>query len=120
MTENISFYTTEEGYLHPNIQISNNPQDDRPLGTYGRLAMTYLQEKNPIRFSELQIEGTLMAKMHEVDQQAKEQILDMMDRLKKQQPVPQTEDIFEKTKYMNQLKQQAEEIVLKEFVYQTR
>uniref|UniRef100_UPI000A012DC6 TnpV protein n=1 Tax=Heyndrickxia sporothermodurans TaxID=46224 RepID=UPI000A012DC6 len=117
---NISYQMKEDGNLYPNIEVSNKAELDQQLGIYGKQAMIYLQEKNPIRFSELQMDGTLMEKMHQVDLEAKERILNLMEEMKKTSPVTKTEDIMEKTSHLNSLKSQAEEIVLKEFVRQMR
>ncbi|WP_367112719.1 TnpV protein [Virgibacillus sp.] len=110
----------EDGKLYPEIQISNEKEHDQPLGSFGKQAMMYLQENDPIRFSQLQMEGTLMEKMHQVDQEAKEKIINLMEQLEKKNPSPKTENIHQITAHKNQLKAQAEEIVLKEFIYQKR
>ncbi|MCA1028848.1 TnpV protein [Cytobacillus kochii] len=111
----------EDGNLYPKIELSSeNNHMKLPLGRYGKMGMEYLQEKNPIRFQELQMEGTLMEVFHQVDLAAKESILDRMMELEKKNPMPVTEDILKKAQHKNQLKEQAEEIVLKEVVYQVR
>ncbi|MEK4951889.1 TnpV protein [Bacillus sp. FSL W8-1127] len=120
MPVEFTYKKTKEGYLAPNIQTSNNPEDDRPIGKYGRMALTYLQETDPILFMELQMNGTLHEKMHKMDDMIKEKILNLQEQLLLENPVPTTEDILEKTRHLNQIHLQAEEIVLNEVLYQTQ
>lgn len=109
-------YTERDGLLYPNIQVSNDPEDDQPLGRFGRMALAYLQTEQPQRFTTLKMDGTLMEKMHEVQRQAVEQIEAMTQQLLAADPMPDTEDTLERTRHRNSLRRQAEEIVLRELV----
>jgi hypothetical protein len=103
-------YTEKDGVLLPNLQISNNSEEDnQPLGKYSRMAMEYLHENHPQRFMILKMDGTLMEKMHLVHREVLET-----------EPMPATEDIMEKTRHMNSLRLAAEEIVLNEIVFKVR
>lgn len=46
-------YREQGGMLLPNIQISNCAEDDRPLGRYGRMALSYLRDNYPDRYTAL-------------------------------------------------------------------
>lgn len=109
-------YTERDGLLYPNIQVSDDPADNQPLGRFGRMALSYLQTEQPQRFTTLKMDGTLMEKMHEVQRQAVEQIEKMTQRLLAENPMPDTEDTLERTRHRNSLRRQAEEIVLRELV----
>lgn len=109
-------YTERDGLLYPEIQVSNDPEDDQPLGRFGRMALSYLQTEQPQRFTTLKMDGTLMEKMHEVQRQAVEQIEKMTQQLLTENPMPDTEDTLERTRHRNSLRRQAEEIVLRELV----
>ncbi|WP_243131402.1 TnpV protein [Desulfitobacterium sp. LBE] len=113
-------YQEIDGLKVPCIQISNNSEDDRPLGKYGRMAMEFLKEQNPQRFMILKMDGTLMEIMHKVQEEAVEKIEHITQEMLKMEPMPETEDIMEKTKHLNSLKSVAEEIVLNEVVYKVR
>ncbi|WP_081927279.1 TnpV protein [Pseudobacteroides cellulosolvens] len=113
-------YTEIDGVNIPNIQISNNSEDDRPLGKYGRMAMEYLKEQNPQRYMILKMDGTLMATMHRVQEEAVEKIEYITQQMLKSDPMPNTEDIMEKTRHMYSLRSAAEEIVLNELIYKVR
>ena len=113
-------YQEIDGLKIPSIQISNNSEDDRPLGKYGRMAMEFLKDQNPQRFMILKMDGTLMEIMHRVQEEAVEKIEHLTQELMKTEPIPVTEDIMEKTRHLNSLKLMAEEIVLNEVIYKLR
>lgn len=112
----IPYVRNKQGQLVPNIQTSNNPEYDRPIGKYGRMALMKLQETDPIRFMMLQMDGTLQEVMHKKNEQVIDQIVRVMMQLLEANPVPATEDTLVRTRHINQLKSQAEEIVLNDIV----
>ena len=67
-------YHEQDGVLLPNICISNQPEDGQPLGRYGRMALDYLQENHPERYTVLKMGGTLMKTMHQVQRDALERM----------------------------------------------
>ena len=93
-------YEKIEGVKIPNIQISNNTKDDRPLGKYGRMAMEYLKEQSPQRYIILKMDGTLMGTMHRVQEQAVEKMEQIIQQMLGSDPMPKTEDIMEKTRFL--------------------
>ena len=113
-------YQEIDGVKVPNIQISNNKGDDRPLGKYGRMAMEYLKEQNPQRFMILKMDGTLMEIMHRVQAEAVKKIEHITQQMLTTEPIPDTEDIMEKTRHLNSLRSTAEEVILNEVIYKAR
>lgn len=116
-------YTEKDGILYPNLQISNDPQADQPLGRYGRMALEYLKEQHPDRYTALKMAGSLMGIMHRVQEEAVEKIETLIQQMLQREPLPTnpetglpTEDILERTRHLNSLKRSAEEIVLAEVV----
>jgi hypothetical protein len=89
---------------------------DQPLGRYGRMAMKHLHETNPQRFSLLKMTGKLMDMMYRVDEEAWEMTESIIQKLLSRDPVPQTDDILEKTRHYNTKKSIAEEFVINELV----
>ena len=53
-------YHEQDGVLLPNICISDQPEDEQPLGRYGRMALAYLHENHPERYAVLKMDGNLM------------------------------------------------------------
>jgi hypothetical protein len=93
---------------------------DQPLGKYGRMAMNYLHETNPQRFSVLKMTGKLMDMMVRVDEEATEMVEAIIQRLLRRTPTPQTDDILEKTRHFNTQRSVAEELVIHEMVLVAR
>ena len=96
--------------------LGTEDEADQPLGKYGRMAMKHLHETSPQRFSLLKMQGGLMSLMYRVDEEAAEQIEKITQNLLSKDPMPETEDILEKTRHYNQYKLMAEEIVISEMV----
>lgn len=113
-------YHEQDGMLIPNIQISNHAEDDRPLGRYGRMALTYLRDNHPDRYMILKMDGMLMEMMHQVQQEATERIECLTHQMLIDNPMPMTDDIWERTRHLNDLKLMAEEIVLQTVVFLAR
>ena len=104
-------YKEQGGMLLPDLQISNSSEADRPLGRYGRMALEYLKDNQPERYTILKMDGSLMEVMHRVQDEATEKI-EALTR----QMLQQTEDILERTRHLNDLKLMVEETVLQTIV----
>ncbi|WP_036712402.1 TnpV protein [Paenibacillus ehimensis] len=114
-------YDEIDGRLYPSLQISNRTEaDEQPLGKYGRMALNYLRNNHPQRFLILQMQGQLMEKMHQVEQEAHEKMHTLTEQLLRLHPMPQTEDTLERTQHLNQIKSTAEELILSDIVLKPR
>jgi len=100
------------------LQPGETTEDDReqPLGKYGRMAMDYLHNINPQRFSLLKMTGELMDMMYRVDEEAFDKVEAIIQKLLEKDPPPQTDDILEKTRHYNTKRCIAEELVISEMV----
>jgi len=90
--------------------------ENQPLGKYGRMAMNYLHETNPQRFSALKMQGELMPLMYRVDEEATEQVENISRKLLESEPMLKTDDILERARHLNKHKDIAEEVVIHEMV----
>ncbi|NWL87807.1 TnpV protein [Paenibacillus sp. 79R4] len=114
-------YHNIDGLLYPHLQISNEPEaDTKPLGRYGRMALNYLRNHHPQRFLILQMQGNLMKKMGEVEQEVLSKMESLTEQLLRLRPLPQTDDILERTRHLNQIKETAEELILNDIVFKPR
>ena len=113
-------YHEQDGTLLPNIRISDQPEDDQPLGRYGRMALAYLRDDYPERYAILKMDGTLMEAMHRFEKDALERIEYLTQQMLLDDPMPETEDILERARHWNYLKSMAEEIVLQTIVFLVR
>lgn len=109
-------YHEQDGMLLPNLQISNCVEDDRPLGRYGRMALSYLRDNYPDRYMTLKMDGSFMETMHQVQREATEQIERLTQQMLRDAPMPVTDDILERTRHLNDLKSMAEETILQSVV----
>jgi len=79
-------------------------------------AMKHLHETNPLRFMLLEMKGELLDMMFRLDEEANERVIALSQQLLEKDPLPITDDIFEKTRYYNKHKDIVEEMVINELV----
>lgn len=109
-------YIQKNGYLFPYIQISNEKKaDTNPLGKYGQMCLSYLRAEHPDRYAELLMNGELMPLMHKVNDEAYEQIAQIMGKSMEQYN-DNTTDTMLNFRRRSTAKAIAEEIVIKDFV----
>ena len=114
MSSNLS-YTQTGDYLLPNLTLN---QPWKPLGKYGRLRRTYLMNHRPVLYNTMLLNGSLYPHLMEVEQTAESQIQQTMEQLLKQNPAPDKEqNQMAWVQHMNNLRAQAEELVLMELIY---
>ena len=113
-------YTEQDGIMYPNLQISNDSEDDQPLGRYGRMAMEYLQAEHPQRYMTLKMDGSLMSVMHKVQDEATGRIERLIQRMLLKAPMPETEDTLARTRHLNRLRSEAENAIVRDYVVISR
>ena len=112
-------YHQEKDYLIPNIAIKNN-LDNYQIGKYGYLRLDYLKKYKSGYYTELMIEGTLPEHIVAIDKEANVQVKNIVKNLAKANNVDEIlkqSNQFEWIRLMNNFKNSAEEIVLKELIY---
>ena len=112
-------YTQNGDYLIPNITLSE-PPSKKPLGKYGRMRRTYLEEHRPVLYSSLLLKEKLFPHLQEIDETANRRLEQMMPELMKSAGVTEELKARDPMKWvglMNTLKAQAEEILLTELIY---
>ncbi len=109
-------YVQVGDYLIPNITLKETSHE--PLGKYGRMRRTYLQEHKPITYDYLSMTEELFPHLREIDQTAHEQVDLLMKQLLEKHPAPdKMKNQMGWVQHMNSMKAIAEEIVLAELVY---
>lgn len=88
------------------------------LGKYGDMALAYLKENHNERYQELLKNNALIQLMQNVNEEAYEKLDLMMEQYLKENPLTNTMDTMQSYKERLQEKNYAEEILLKEFIYQ--
>ena len=111
-------YREENGHLIPNVNLPR--QTDYQIGKYGRMHLDYIKQHRRGRYTPLLIEGTLNARLHEIDLEANEMLETIIPRLATERGVDENlkaRDMLRWVAEMNNIKASAEEIVLREVVY---
>lgn len=61
-------YTQQGDYLLPDLQLP--PEEERPIGVWGRRRLHYLREHHPILYTNLKTSGQLRSHLADVEEQA--------------------------------------------------
>lgn len=112
-------YTQVGDYLIPNIAVPDTPH--YTLGKYGRMRRTYLKERRPILWDRMILNGTLWSHLAEVDRICNERMDSLIEGMKKARGITEAlkaEDQLRWVGEMNNIRAAAEEIILREVVYE--
>lgn len=113
-------YHIENDYLIPNIAMKNNNLGNYQIGKYGYLRLEYLKKYKRGYYTELMLEGTLPEHIVAIDKETNMQVNNIVKNLAKANNVDEIlkqNNQFEWIRLMNNFKNSAEEIVLKELIY---
>lgn len=117
----IPYKTDKDGFLFPDIQISNNPEyDNADIGEFGKAWVTYMKENYPDRISELAVTGELNEYITKVDNEAYEYRDNLVTELLVKNPMPQTDDTLKRSAHMNMIYDTAKEATLNNFLFNKR
>lgn len=111
-------YGSNGDYLIPNLTLTE--QERQPLGKYGRMRKQYLQEHRPVLWNSLLMSEKLYPHLREIDETANSRLEQLMPELMKAAGVTETLKANDPMKWaglMNELKAQAEEVILNELIY---
>lgn len=110
-------YVLVGDYYIPDLKL---PEEERPIGKYGRMHREYLRENNPVLFNELVLSCQLWTYLADINEQAQERLQVVIKQMQKAESV--TEKMKENNQWewiqcMNGIHNRAEEIVLNELIY---
>ena len=118
MYENLGgTYHEENGHLIPDVTLPE--QTDYQIGKYGRMHLDYIKNHRRGRYTTLLTEGKLNARLHEIDLEANEMLETIIPRLTAERGIDENvkaRDMLRWVAEMNNIKANAEEIVLREVV----
>ena len=110
-------YTLHGDYYLPDLALN---EEDPTYGKYGLLRKQFLKEYRPARYQCLLLTGKLTEHLNQIDRDAREQVEMLMKRMAKKQGVNENlkrKDQIKWVRLMNNIKDSAEEIVLKNRIY---
>ena len=116
VTADISYKAVGD-YLLPVIAL---PESSGPIGHFGRLRKAFLKEHKPLTFQTMLLNGTLDAHLSELNQQAMERKETLIRQMAAKEGISEelkAADPMAWVQRMNNLRACAEEIILKELVY---
>lgn len=107
-------YSTVGDYQMPNLTVDK----EIPLGKYAMMKKKYLKEQQPEILFSLRVRNQLNSYLMETEKKANEMIEMLMKELLTKNPAPNKEiHQMEWVQHMNNLQKTAEEIILKEIIY---
>ena len=107
-------YREENGHLIPDVTLPK--QTDYQIGKYGQMHLDYIKNHRRGRYTTLLTEGTLNARLHEIDLESNEMLESIIPRLATERGIDENlkaRDMLRWVTEMNNIKASAEEIVLR-------
>ena len=95
------------------------PNEEHPIGKYGRMHREYLKEHNPRMFNDLVLEGQLWTYLADLNEQAQERLSLIVEQMKAAEGVTEELKAADQMAWlgaMNSIHNRAEEIVIHELV----
>ena len=111
-------YSKQSDNLIPNLALPNSKEND--IGIYGQRHLKYLQKYRKLTYINLLKSGKLDGYLYEIDIQARERFCGILKQLKTTQGIIEQLKVDSPMKWirkMNCIRQQAEEIVIKELLH---
>ena len=112
-------YTKSGDYYIPDIALPES--GNRKIGKYGRMRHRYLKEHRPIIYSTMILDGTLWEHLAEVDIACNNRLDVLISGMQEKQGITEAlkaRDAMAWIGAMNNIRSSAEEIVLRELVYE--
>lgn len=106
-------------YYIPVLTLSSEEQ--RPIGKWGRMHRDYLREHRPLLFNDLILSGQLWTYLADLNERAKNRLEVIIDQMKASEGVTEelkAADQMEWVGTMNSIRNRAEEIILREMIYE--
>ena len=104
-------------YYIPDICL---PEENRPIGRWGRMHRDYIKKNNLIRFNDLCLSGDLWTYLADLNEQAQSRLELIIEQMKAAEGVTENMKATDQMAWvgaMNSIRNRAEEIVTNELVY---
>ena len=112
-------YTLVNDHYLPNLTAAA-PAEQHPTGRWGRLHKRYLEEQHPVRYNQLFLSGELSGYLAKLDKRAEEQLaltIRQMQDVEGATEALKAKNQMEWVRRMNNIRNRAEEIILKELIF---
>ena len=104
-------------YYIPDIRL---PEENRPIGRWGRMHRDYLKKNRPIRFNDLVLSGELWTYLADLNGQAQNRLELIIEQMKAAEGVTEGMKQHDQMAWvgaMYSIRNRAEEIILREMIY---
>lgn len=117
ITENGIDYVLVGDYYIPDLKL---PEENRPIGRWGRMHRDYIKEHKPFLYDDLVLTCQLWTYLADLNEQSQSRLELIIEQMKKVEFV--TEELKKNDQWkwiqsMNSIRNRAEEIVLNELIY---
>ena len=105
-------------YYFPDLRL---PEEKRPIGRWGRMHREYLEQYHTARYSYLLLSGKLWTYLADLNEQARKRMECMITQMKAAEDVTEelkARDLMAWVGAMNRIRSRAEEIILREMIYE--
>lgn len=114
----ISYTLGEDGLYYPDLRLPEGTHYE--IGRYGRMRAEYLKENHRALYLELLLSGKLNEYLHQTDEECYRMIEQLVEQMKVKQGLKEqlkSENQMQWVGMMNNIRQCAEEVVLRDIVY---
>ena len=111
-------YTLVGDYYIPDLQL---PEESRPIGIWGRMHKDYLEQYHPAQYNDLILSGRLWTYLADLNEQAQNRLGCIIVQMKEADGITEelkSQDQMEWVRSMNSIRSRAEEIILRELIYE--
>ena len=111
-------YIRSGDYFIPDLKLI---EETRPIGKWGRMHRDYLKEYHPIQFNNLVLSGNLWTYLADLNEQAQQRMETLIPQRHAVEGVTEAlkaSDPIIWVQHMNNIQNRAEEIVLRELIYE--
>ena len=110
-------YTLVGDYYIPDLQL---PEENRPIGVWGRMHKAYLEQCHPAQYNDLVLSGKLWPYLAGLKEQAQKRLDCIIDQMKAAEDITEelkAQNQMEWVRAMNSIRSRAEEIIRSEMIY---
>ena len=111
------WYQLEGEYYLPVLEL---PEENRPIGRWGRLHKAYLKNQRPVLYQSLLLSGKLYTVLADLNEQAAERCSLIIRQMAEAEGIAEelkANDLMRWVQAMNSIRSRAEEIIKDEMIY---
>ena len=111
-------YTLAGDYYIPDLQL---PEENRPIGIWGRMHKAYLEQYHPAQYNDLILTGKLWTYLADLNEQAQTRLDCIIALMKEAEEITEelkSQDQMAWVRAMNSIRSRAEEIILRELIHE--